>query len=157
MRYPLPKLSSRDSYMSHKLISELTPEELEARRIRAREYMKEYRRNGRQRRRSKKTYFAKHPEKRRAFLDRHTIRSLEKRAEITAWIRTFKKECCKCGYNKHPEILEFHHPDPKNKLESVTKLRDHSRDKILKEIQKCIVVCPNCHREIHLVGQYNIA
>ena len=59
--------------------------------------------------------------------------------------------CSNCDYNKCFEALEFHHPDPKTKEISIgtgsTKWK--SPLKIEKEIKKCIVLCANCHREIH--------
>jgi len=57
-------------------------------------------------------------------------------------------KCQICGYNKCLQALEFHHLDPKGKdfpLSGSTK----SWDNIKKELDKCILLCANCHREIH--------
>jgi len=56
-----------------------------------------------------------------------------------------------CGYEKHLQILEFHHRN--NKEDYVTRLINggFSWKKILAEAKKCELLCPNCHRTIHLV------
>lgn len=59
-------------------------------------------------------------------------------------------KCCKCGYNKTLSALEFHHIDPAEKDFSISK-NGHTKsfEKIKLELDKCILVCANCHREIH--------
>lgn len=60
--------------------------------------------------------------------------------------------CEKCGEN-HIACLDFHHKDPKNKKFEVGHLAARLSLKRLKEeIEKCIVLCANCHRKVH----YNI-
>ena len=56
--------------------------------------------------------------------------------------------CSKCGYNKCLAALEFHHPDPSIK-ESKVIGSTASLEKQRVEATKCILVCANCHREIH--------
>ena len=58
-------------------------------------------------------------------------------------------ECSKCGYNKCNAALEFHHLDPNEKDVEPSRLLRRSWDKVKIEIDKCILVCSNCHREIH--------
>lgn len=58
-------------------------------------------------------------------------------------------ECVLCKYSKCKEALEFHHVDPDKKEYSISELRSHSKSTIVKELEKCILVCANCHREIH--------
>jgi len=58
-------------------------------------------------------------------------------------------KCAKCGYSKAQAVLEFHHIIPENKEHSVSKLinsNDHLD--ILVELEKCILLCRNCHMEI---------
>lgn len=59
-------------------------------------------------------------------------------------------KCCKCGYDKNWAALEFHHKDP-NKKEISIDSRNLSANwkRCLEEVKKCILVCANCHREIH--------
>jgi hypothetical protein len=66
----------------------------------------------------------------------------------TRMVLSFGGICGICGYDKCQSALEFHHIDPKKKdfdFRSICR----SWDKIVDELQKCIMVCANCHREIH--------
>ena len=60
--------------------------------------------------------------------------------------------CCQiCNYNRCIGALEFHHIDPKTKEFGIYL---HTRnplgwDKIKSELAKCILLCSNCHREVH--------
>ena len=66
-------------------------------------------------------------------------------------INKIKQECgCKkCG-EKRFYILNFHHIDPSNKQFSISShVKKVSWDSMLKEIDKCIVLCSNCHDEFH--------
>ena len=59
-------------------------------------------------------------------------------------------KCEKCGYNKCTRALEFHHLDPAEKDFGIAhKGRTNSWEKIKIELDKCIMVCANCHAEIH--------
>jgi hypothetical protein len=58
-------------------------------------------------------------------------------------------ECFKCGYSKCIRALEFHHNDPKEKDFHLSSYKVLSWDKIKIELDKCILVCSNCHKEIH--------
>ena len=58
-------------------------------------------------------------------------------------------KCEKCGYDKCNSALEFHHLDPTKKDFSPSANMNMAWNKIQNEIDKCILVCANCHREIH--------
>jgi len=60
-------------------------------------------------------------------------------------------KCMKCGYFKYPEVLEFHHRDPNEKDFNVSR-KGHCRswERVKKEIEKCDLLCANCHREMHV-------
>lgn len=59
-------------------------------------------------------------------------------------------KCALCGYNKTVSALEFHHIYPEQKSYGLSSSGNcHSLQKDLVEVQKCILVCANCHREIH--------
>lgn len=70
------------------------------------------------------------------------------------FIRDYKKDkkCSLCSYDKYPGILDFHHKvrSKSNKSVNILMKTLKSIDIIQKEIDKCILVCPNCHRELHL-------
>lgn len=58
-------------------------------------------------------------------------------------------KCEKCGYSKCPAALQFHHLDPKKKDFGLGGGRTRSWAKVKPELDKTIMVCANCHHEIH--------
>ena len=58
-------------------------------------------------------------------------------------------KCQKCGYNKFYGALEFHHLDPNEKDYDWGKLRKRNWSDIKLELDKCVCLCANCHRETH--------
>lgn len=58
--------------------------------------------------------------------------------------------CERCGESRRWR-LEFHHRDPREKLYKIGTLRNQSvsDEEILSELAKCIVLCANCHKDIH--------
>ena len=59
-------------------------------------------------------------------------------------------KCEKCGYDKCIGALEFHHLDPSQKDFGIGGKRQTAAwGTIKQEVDKCILVCANCHREIH--------
>jgi hypothetical protein len=57
-------------------------------------------------------------------------------------------KCINCNYNKCSDALEFHHLDPNEKDFNISS-KSLSFEKLKKEADKCILVCSNCHKEIH--------
>ena len=58
--------------------------------------------------------------------------------------------CAICGYNKNPCALDFHHVNPKDKKMIIDAgTIDNSNKRIADELNKCILLCANCHRVIH--------
>ena len=62
-----------------------------------------------------------------------------------------KGKCCsRCGWNEHPCALDFHHIDASTKYKDIAMMtQTHSIKKLQEEIDKCILVCANCHRILH--------
>lgn len=64
-------------------------------------------------------------------------------------------ECEKCGYNKCEGALQFHHTDPTQKDFTLSQVNlndtDFSIDKIKEEVNKCQLLCANCHFEEHYI------
>lgn len=58
-------------------------------------------------------------------------------------------ECQCCGYKKLNSALELHHLVSQEKEFTVASNTNIAWSSVRKEIQKCILVCANCHREIH--------
>jgi len=56
---------------------------------------------------------------------------------------------CKCGEN-YSACLEFHHNIKSKEINISDAIsRGWSMERIMKEIEKCIVLCANCHRKLH--------
>ena len=60
-------------------------------------------------------------------------------------------KCQICNYNKSTNALEFHHLDPNEKDFSLGSIRANPKNwkNIVEELAKCILLCANCHREVH--------
>lgn len=59
-------------------------------------------------------------------------------------------KCSKCGESRE-YVLDFHHLNPDEKDDTVARMTSnyYRIDKVLNEINKCVVLCSNCHREFH--------
>lgn len=57
-------------------------------------------------------------------------------------------KCQICGYSKCIEALEFHHVNPNSKSFTISS-KSKSFEVLKNEVDKCILVCSNCHKEIH--------
>lgn len=85
----------------------------------------------------------------------HKKRGLKRKIEL---ILSMGGSCKLCGYNKNITALDFHHLNPKEKnfKLDIRMLASTKMLTLLKEAKKCIVVCSNCHRELHN-PQYTIS
>ena len=71
--------------------------------------------------------------------------------------RSYKKKlvelkggnCQLCGYDKCVEALEFHHLNGE-KEGNISRIYNRGWNRIVQEADKTILVCANCHREIHV-------
>lgn len=82
------------------------------------------------------------------------MRGLKRKLSL---VKNLGSKCSICGYNKNISALTFHHLDPKKKSFQLD-LRSLSNRKqtfIDIEITKCILVCSNCHAELHY-PQHNL-
>ena len=59
-------------------------------------------------------------------------------------------ECEMCGYSRCMEALEFHHKNPSQKDFGISS-QGYTRSwkKVQDELDKCVMLCANCHRELH--------
>ncbi len=72
---------------------------------------------------------------------------IEHRSKIRKIINDFKSFPCKdCNKQYPPYIMDFDHVTGK-KIAAISGMIRYKKDRILKEIEKCEVVCANCHRE----------
>ena len=74
--------------------------------------------------------------------------------------RDFKKKCVEhkggkcicCGFDSFMSALEFHHLDPEQKDFNMMRVRSTNFNKnpqVKKELDKCVLLCSNCHRGVH--------
>lgn len=79
----------------------------------------------------------------RCFMD--TI--VERRVKRKLWAITYKGgKCENCGYNEHPEVLDFDHIDRSQKKYRPAQVLKYSMKKIKEELDNCRLLCANCHR-----------
>ena len=67
------------------------------------------------------------------------------------WLREYKSalKCARCP-ESHPACLQFHHKDPAQKDMAVSNaVRSWSQKRLMEEIEKCEVLCANCHAKEH--------
>jgi predicted nucleic acid-binding Zn ribbon protein len=59
--------------------------------------------------------------------------------------------CSVCGYNKNISNLHFHHLEPAKKSFQLDAraISNHGWDVVIEEFGKCILLCSNCHFELH--------
>ena len=109
----------------------------------------------RRRRADDPIYRAKHNAQVKAARDknREHYNTLERtrRQGRAAWLKAYKAErgCLQCG-ESNPACLEFHHRDPAAKEIDVSlTVVKWRKERILGEIEKCNILCSNCHRKLH--------
>ena len=91
---------------------------------------------------------------------KYYLQNKEKRLSLTReyrrkhkeWFEEYKStlECRQCGFKGHGVAFDFHHPN-KDKEFNISNLagQTSNKERILKEIEKCTVLCSNCHRIHH--------
>lgn len=69
-------------------------------------------------------------------------------------------KCKKCGENRL-HLLDFHHVDPKEKVNLISNIirmygyGNKSTELAKKEADKCVLLCANCHRDFHHLEREN--
>ena len=90
---------------------------------------------------------------------KYASKRYERKADqIRKWLDRYKSQlrCEKCGYNKNIRAIVFHHINPKNKTFSMCNAQKYTtnKKKIIEEINKCSVLCKNCHAETHYLKKH---
>ena len=95
---------------------------------------------------NKKSYYRTSGSRNKYLIERRR-RIAKERDEL---IRSLNLKCKICGFN-HPAALDFHHINPKEKFKTVSDLKwsGCSHETFIAEIEKCDVLCSNCHRIEH--------
>lgn len=86
------------------------------------------------------------PAFRKRVLEANVARSKGLREEVTQY--KLEHGCSKCGYTKSARALQFHHADG-DKLFNIGESLRLGRKKLWAEIDKCVLLCANCHAEAH--------
>lgn len=70
------------------------------------------------------------------------------RLDTVIWLNSFRTICKHCG-ETDPIVLDFHHRDASKKSFNLigSLCYSRSRENILREVEKCDVLCANCHRK----------
>lgn len=79
------------------------------------------------------------------FLKNNTDKRLQVKQQCVDYLGG---KCSKCGYSKCLAALDFHHINPSTKDKNYTNGR-MSFEKLRPELDKCVLLCSNCHREVH--------
>ena len=88
-------------------------------------------------------------------LSNESLRENRTKSVVEWRVRTKQKlvdykggECCRCGYKKETKALTFHHLNPEEKDFTIGG-KSWSFERLKKEVDKCILLCANCHIETH--------
>lgn len=85
----------------------------------------------------------------------NNARALDRRnANKARLIELFGPNCVKCGIRVHQNACDFHHENPAVKQHNVATLLFKPFPVVYEEAKKCILVCSNCHRDIHRLEGY---
>lgn len=75
-----------------------------------------------------------------------TIKGEERKTQAVKYLGG---KCKECGYNKCIQALDIHHVDSSKKDISFKYKRSWGWERLKKELKGCILLCANCHRELH--------
>ena len=92
----------------------------------------------------------------RKLYQKHRVKIIQKvrqhKKEVKKWIDEYKGtlKCVRCG-ESHPGTLDFHHKNRKEKERCICffVMNGYAIKTIKKELEKCEVLCSNCHRKLH--------
>ena len=101
-----------------------------------------------------------HPGRRKSYckICKNREKQVRSGANRMAWKMEYGGKCTVCGYNKCMAALEFHHREPGNKDNGPSDIIGKYNPKtanleninfVYTELDKCDLLCANCHREIH--------
>lgn len=102
-----------------------------------------------------KLYYSSNLIEHRKNVRARNIKIIKKNMDFTNSVKS-----CGCIVCKEMETccLDFHHLDPEFKEDNISILAGgaYSTERLEKEIEKCVVICSNCHRKLH-VGKIDLS
>lgn len=75
---------------------------------------------------------------------KQTTRDFQRKRRLLINEIKMKKGCARCGYKEHPAALDFNHI--RDKHFNISQDPKRSLEAIMQEIEKCEILCSNCHR-----------
>lgn len=95
-----------------------------------------------------KQYYQANLEKKIAYSNANGFRKRKAVKEVA--VEYLGGKCSICGYDKCIAALDFHHVDPTQKDFNISQYyKKDFTDELKAELDKCILICANCHRELH--------
>lgn len=95
-----------------------------------------------------KIYRKEHYEKNK---DKYIAKAKTHNKKVYDWFQEIRKEfkCSSCGESRW-WVLDFHHLNPKEKDNNIAHIIHYgSKNRVLREMEKCSILCSNCHRDLH--------
>jgi predicted HNH restriction endonuclease len=84
----------------------------------------------------------------KACMSEQTI--LRQRKYKSMYVKQMGGSCRSCGFNRYYGALDFHHVDSQKKDSRMSKMtRSPDSPEIQAELNKCVLLCSNCHRMVH--------
>lgn len=107
-----------------------------------------YKDKNKQRERNKEYQKLHYQKKKQYYKDKAEERQQKLKYEFLEFKKGLK--CSNCAEN-HTATLDFHHIDPSKKENTISQaiIRGWGKERLNKELEKCIVLCSNCHRKLH--------
>lgn len=97
----------------------------------------------------KENFFESKPHKCKTCWGQYTYG--QKKKKVAAYMESRGgAKCQRCGYDKYIGALCFHHRDPNEK--DPTWNKQMATERLYKELDKCDILCMNCHAEEHATG-----
>lgn len=139
---------------------DMTPEQKAAHYVRTEAYRK---RNPEKSREASRKYYHKNKElaslRAKEWREKNKEYIVEKqrlhKRERKLWaIAYLGGKCSRCSTECHPSVYEFHHINPEEKDRDPSKMLQLSLAKLTLELNKCVLLCANCHRYVHHGDNY---
>lgn len=94
-------------------------------------------------------FYSHHSECRACFNQRSV--ELQRKRKIQA-VEYKGGKCMRCGYQGHMAVFDFHHLERSSKKFEIGLFKNRSFKNLKDELDKCILLCANCHRELEALG-----
>ena len=92
-----------------------------------------------------------HRNEERKLYNKNVSKTIIKRRKYREWLISLNFSCKHCGINDF-DVIEFHHINPETKNYTICEMirKGMKKETILEELDKCIPLCRNCHRKLHI-------